>query len=358
MFDKLKGVEDRFKELERLLSDPGVVQDRDAYQKYIREHAEIAPIVAAFRAFKGVDRELDDSLGLLNDEDPEMKQMAAEEVDRLEKKKSRLEEELKILLIPKDPLDDKNVILEIRAGTGGDEAGLFAGDLFKMYQRYADGHGWKVEVMDHHTTGVGGLKEVIASVNGKGAYSRLKFESGTHRVQRVPTTETQGRIHTSAVTVAVLPEAEDVEVKIEPNDLKVDVYRSSGPGGQSVNTTDSAVRLTHLPTGLVVTCQDEKSQHKNKAKAMKVMRSRLFDQMVREQNEARSQNRKSQVGSGDRSERIRTYNFPQGRITDHRIGLTLYKLEAVLQGDVDAVIDPLITYYQSQALQHAESADA
>jgi peptide chain release factor 1 len=358
MFDKLKGVEDRFKELERLLSDPEVVQDRDAYQKYIREHAEIAPIVAAFREFKGVDRELDDSLDLLNDEDHEIKQMAAEEVDRLEKEKARLEEELKILLIPKDPLDDKNVILEIRAGTGGDEAGLFAGDLFKMYQRYADGHGWKVEVMDHHTTGVGGLKEVIASVNGKGAYSRLKFESGTHRVQRVPTTETQGRIHTSAVTVAVLPEAEDVEVNIEANELKVDVYRSSGPGGQSVNTTDSAVRLTHLPTGLVVTCQDEKSQHKNKAKAMKVMRSRLFDQMVREQNEARSQNRKSQVGSGDRSERIRTYNFPQGRITDHRIGLTLYKLETVLQGDVDAIIDPLITYYQSQALQHAESADA
>jgi peptide chain release factor 1 len=358
MFDKLKGVEDRFKELERLLSDPEVVQDRDAYQKYIREHADVAPIVTTFREFQGVDRELDDSLDLLNDEDPEMKQMAAEEVDRLEKEKVRLEEELKILLIPKDPLDDKNVILEIRAGTGGDEAGLFAGDLFKMYQRYADGRGWKVELMDHHTTGVGGLKEVIASVNGKGAYSRLKFESGTHRVQRVPTTETQGRIHTSAVTVAVLPEAEDIEVNIEANELKVDVYRSSGPGGQSVNTTDSAVRLTHLPTGLVVTCQDEKSQHKNKAKAMKVLRSRLFDQMVREQNEARSQNRKSQVGSGDRSERIRTYNFPQGRITDHRIGLTLYKLETVLQGDVDAVIDPLITHYQSQALQHAESADA
>lgn len=358
MFDKLKGVEDRFKELERLLSDPKVVQDRDAYQKYIREHAEISPVVAAFRQFKQVDRELDDSLDLLHDEDPEMKAMAAEEVERLETEKARLKEELKVLLIPKDPLDDKNVILEIRAGTGGDEAGLFAGDLFKMYQRYADGRGWKVEVMDHHATGVGGLKEIIASVNGKGAYSRLKFESGTHRVQRVPTTETQGRIHTSAVTVAVLPEAEEIELKIDPNEVKVDVYRSSGPGGQSVNTTDSAVRITHLPSGLVVTCQDEKSQHKNKAKALKVLRSRLFDQMVREQNEERSQNRKSQVGSGDRSERIRTYNFPQGRVTDHRIGLTLYKLDAVLQGDVDEVIDPLITHYQSQALQHAEGADA
>jgi peptide chain release factor 1 len=358
MFEKLKGVEDRFQELERLLSDPKVLGDREAYQKYIREHADISPVVVAFREFKRVDRELDDSLELLADDDPEMKKMAGEEVDRLEKEKARLKEELKILLVPKDPLDDKNVILEIRAGTGGDEAGLFAGDLFKMYQRYADARGWKVDVMDHHTTGVGGLKEIIANVSGKGAYSRLKFESGTHRVQRVPTTETQGRIHTSAVTVAVLPEAEEIEVKIEPNELKVDVFRSSGPGGQSVNTTDSAVRLTHLPTGLVVTCQDEKSQHKNKAKALKVLRSRLLDQMVGEQNEERSQNRRSQVGSGDRSERIRTYNFPQGRVTDHRIGLTLYKLETILQGDVDEVIDPLITYYQSQALQHADRVDA
>ncbi len=357
MFDKLKGVEDHSHELERLLSDPKVVQDRDAYQKYSREHAEISPVVAAFREFNRVDRELDDSLELMHDEDPEMKKMAGEEVDRLEREKERLQEELKILLVPKDPLDDKNVILEIRAGTGGDEAGLFAGDLFKMYQRYADARGWKVDVMDHHTTGVGGLKEIIANVNGKGAYSRLKFESGTHRVQRVPTTETQGRIHTSAVTVAVLPEAEEIEVNIDANELKVDVFRSSGPGGQSVNTTDSAVRITHLPSGLVVTCQDEKSQHKNKAKAMKVLRSRLLDQMVREQDEERSQNRRSQVGSGDRSERIRTYNFPQGRVTDHRIGLTLYKLESILQGDVDEVIDSLITYYQSQALQHAERVD-
>ena len=358
MFDKLKGVEDRFLELERLLSDPEVVQDRQAYQKYIREHADISPVVTAFRQYKHVDRELDDSLELLNDDDPEMKQMAAEEADRLEREKQRLQEALKILLIPKDPLDQKNVILEIRAGTGGDEAGLFAGDLFKMYQRYADARQWKVEVMDHHTTGVGGLKEIIANVSGKGAYSRLKFESGTHRVQRVPVTETQGRIHTSAVTVAVLPEAEEIELTIDPNEIKVDVYRSSGPGGQSVNTTDSAVRITHLPSGLVVTCQDEKSQHKNKAKALKVLRSRLFDQMVREQNEARSKTRKNQVGTGDRSQRIRTYNFPPGRVTDHRIGLTLYKLESILQGEVDEIIDPLITFYQSQALQHAESPDA
>jgi peptide chain release factor 1 len=357
MFDKLKGVEDRVQELERLLSDPKVVQDREAYQRYIREHAEISPVIGAYREFKQVDRELDDAIDLLNDDDPEMKKMAGEEIDRLENEKARLEEELKVLLIPKDPLDNKSVILEIRAGTGGDEAGLFAGDLFKMYQRYADSRGWKVDVMDHHATGVGGLKEIIANVNGKGAYSRLKYESGTHRVQRVPTTETQGRIHTSAVTVAVMPEAEEIEVKIDPNELKVDVYRSSGPGGQSVNTTDSAVRITHLPTGLVVTCQDEKSQHKNKAKAMKVLRSRLLDQMVREQDEQRSQDRRSQVGSGDRSERIRTYNFPQGRVTDHRIGLTLYRLEAILQGDVDEVIDSLVTHYQSQALQHAEHSD-
>jgi peptide chain release factor 1 len=357
MFEKLAGVEDRLQELEQMLSDPKVVNNREAYQRLIREHAEISPIIAVFREFKRVDRELDDSVELLHDEDPEIKKMAAEEIDRLENEKQRLTVELKSRLVPKDPLDEKNVILEIRAGTGGDEAGLFAGDLFKMYQRYADLRGWRVEVMDHHATGVGGIKEIIASVNGKGAYSRLRYESGTHRVQRVPTTETQGRIHTSAVTVAVLPEAEEVEVHIDPNELKVDVFRSSGPGGQSVNTTDSAVRITHLPSGLVVICQDEKSQHKNKAKAEKVLRARLLDQMVREQNEQRARNRKNQVGSGDRSERIRTYNFPQARVTDHRIGLTLYRLESILQGQVDEIIDPLITFYQSQALQHAEHVD-
>jgi peptide chain release factor 1 len=354
MFDKLRGVEERFIKLESLLSDPKVVQDRAAYQKYAREHAEINEIVNNFRAYQKVDAELDESLELLKDSDPEIKSLAKEEIERLNEEKTRLEHTLKTLLIPKDPMDEKNVLLEVRAGTGGDEAGLFAGDLFKMYSRYAEERHWGIEIMSHHTTGVGGLKEIIALVKGRGAYSRLKYESGTHRVQRVPVTETQGRIHTSAVTVAVLPEAEDVEVDIDPGDLRVDVFRSTGPGGQSVNTTDSAVRITHLPSGLVVTCQDEKSQHKNKAKALKVLRARLLDRMIQEQNDQRSQERKSQVGTGDRSGRIRTYNFPQGRVTDHRIGLTLYRLESILQGDIDEVIDSLITYYQSQALQHVD----
>ena len=354
MFDKLKGVEERFCQLESLLSDPKVLQDREMYNKYAREHAEISEIVNVFRDYKRIDQELDESLELLKDSDPEIKNLAKDEIDRLTSEKEGLELQLKQLLIPKDPLDQKNVLLEIRAGTGGDEAGLFAGDLFKMYSRYAETQDWQIEVMSHHTTGVGGLKEIVALVKGKRVYSRLKYESGTHRVQRVPTTEAQGRIHTSAVTVAVLPEAEDVEVAIDPGELRVDVFRSSGPGGQSVNTTDSAVRITHLPTGLVVTCQDEKSQHKNKAKALKVLRARLLDQMVQDQNAKRSQERKNQVGSGDRSERIRTYNFPQGRVTDHRIGLTLYKLDAIMQGDIDEVIDALVTYYQSQALQHVQ----
>jgi peptide chain release factor 1 len=354
MFEKLKGVEDRFCRLETLLSDPEVLQDRTAYQKYAREHADLAEIVNVFRSYKQTDQEMDDSLELLKDSDPEIKSLAKEEIDRLSERKEQFEAQLKQLLIPKDPLDGKNVLLEIRAGTGGDEAGLFAADLYKMYSRYAEARNWKVDVMDHHTTGVGGLKEIIALVKGKGAYSRFKYESGTHRVQRVPTTETQGRIHTSAVTVAVLPEADDVEVEVDPSALRIDVFRSTGPGGQSVNTTDSAVRITHLPTGLVVTCQDEKSQHKNKAKAMKVLRARLLDQKIQEQNAQRSQERKNQVGSGDRSERIRTYNFPQGRVTDHRVGLTLYKLDQILQGEVDEIIEALITYYQSQSLQNAE----
>jgi peptide chain release factor 1 len=354
MFDKLAGVEKRHTELEQLLSDPDVVKDLDAYQQYAREHSDVTKIITPYRDYKSVLKELEGSMALLRDGDPEIKELAREEVDALNQRKADLEKELKKLLMPKDPNDAKNVLLEIRAGTGGDEAALFAADLYRMYSRYAETRGWKIEVMTHHPTGVGGLKEIIAMVQGRGAYSRLKYESGTHRVQRVPETETQGRIHTSAVTVAVLPEAEDVEIHIDPGEIKVDVYRATGPGGQSVNTTDSAVRLTHLPTGLVVTCQDEKSQLKNKTKAMKVLRARLLDQKQREQDEKRSEERKSQIGSGDRSGRIRTYNYPQGRVTDHRIGLTLYKLETILQGDLDVVIDELTTFYQARALQHDE----
>ncbi|MEA1899417.1 MAG: peptide chain release factor 1, partial [Thermodesulfobacteriota bacterium] len=305
--------------------------------------------------YKQIIEELEDSSELLKDADSEIKKLAREEVNSLSTEREKREKELKKLLIPKDPLDVKNVLIEIRAGTGGEEASLFANDLFRMYSRYAENRSWKVEIMNHHTMGSGGLKEIVAMIHGKGAYNRFKYESGTHRVQRVPTTETQGRIHTSAVTVAVLPEAEEVEVHIDPGEIKVDVYRSSGPGGQSVNTTDSAVRITHLPTGLVVTCQDEKSQLKNKNRAMKVLRARLLDSKIRDQNEKRSEERKSQIGSGDRSERIRTYNFPQGRVTDHRIGLTLYKLESIMQGDMDDIIDQLTTFYQTQALQNAES---
>jgi len=355
MFDKLAGVEQRFLEIEKILSDPAVVNDREAYQKYAREHSDLDKIVGAFREYRQTVQDLKGSMELLEDSEPEIKEMAKSEIETLTAEKERLEETLKSLLAPKDPNDDKNVIVEIRAGTGGEEAALFASDLFRMYGKYAEYRRWKVEVLSQHVTGVGGFKEIIAMVHGKGAYSRFKFESGTHRVQRVPTTETQGRIHTSAVTVAVLPEADEVELHIDPNEIKVDVYRSTGPGGQSVNTTDSAVRLTHLPTGMVVTCQDEKSQLKNKNKAMKVLRARLLDHMIAEQNEKRSEERKSQIGSGDRSGRIRTYNFPQGRVTDHRIGLTLYKLENILEGDIDEVIDALTTYYRAQALQNAES---
>jgi peptide chain release factor 1 len=355
MFDKLKGVETRYQEVERLLSDPDTLRDRGAFERCSREHAELAPIVDAYREYLQIADQIRDNRELLRDADPEIKNLAREEIAELTARQEALEEALKRMLVPKDPNDEKNVIVEIRAGTGGEEAALFAADLFRMYSRYAEHQNWKLEIMSQHATGTGGFKEIIAMFQGDGVYSRMKYESGTHRVQRVPTTETQGRIHTSAVTVAVLPEAEEVDVHIDPGEIKVDVYRSTGPGGQSVNTTDSAVRITHLPSGLVVTCQDEKSQHKNKAKALKVLRARLLDLMERDQNAKRSQERKSQIGDGDRSGRIRTYNFPQGRVTDHRIGLTLYQLEAVLQGDVDPLIEALTTHYQAQALQHAES---
>ena len=360
MFDKLTGVEERFMKIEKLLSDPVLIKDQDAYRKHTKEHAELSKIVSVFREYKQVAENIRESKELLNDSDEDIKELASEDLRHLDERSKKLERELKWLLVPKDPNDEKNIVLEIRAGTGGEEAGLFAAELFQMYSRYADSLGWKVEVLSKHVTGVGGLKEIIASVQGKGAYSCLKYESGTHRVQRVPVTESQGRIHTSAVTVAVLPEAEDVDVKIDADDIRVDVFRSTGPGGQSVNTTDSAIRITHLPTGLVVSCQDEKSQHKNRAKAMKVLRARLYDKMVSEQNEKISADRRSQVGSGDRSERIRTFNFPQGRVTDHRVGLTLYKLENILQGNIGEIIDVLITHYQALAIQHveAESRDA
>ena len=354
MFSNLEGVEERFQEIENLLGDPDIIKDQATYQKHVREHAELNKIVTVYRAYKKILADIEESQALLQDGDADIKELAREELAELRRREDELEQDLRLRLLPKDPNDEKNVVLEIRAGTGGEEAALFAADLFRMYGRYAESRNWKVEVLTHHPTGVGGIKEIIALVQGRGAYSALKYESGTHRVQRVPTTETQGRIHTSAVTVAVLPEAEDVEVEIDPGDLKVDVFRSSGPGGQSVNTTDSAVRITHLPSGLVVTCQDEKSQLKNKNKALKVLRARLLDRMTSEQDEERSQQRKNQVGSGDRSERIRTYNYPQGRVTDHRIGLTLYRLESILQGDIQEIVQELATHYQSQALQHAE----
>ncbi|HOT48494.1 MAG TPA: peptide chain release factor 1 [Syntrophales bacterium] len=352
MFQRIKDIENRYGELERLLSDPAVIANRAEYQKLSKEHADLTPLIETFRDYEKTGRQLDEAQQMLREGDEELRELAKEEIPTLKTKVEELEKRLTILLLPKDPNDEKNVILEIRAGTGGDEAGLFAADLFRMYARFAEMSGWRVEALSSSAaSGMGGFKEVIALVEGRGAYSRLKYESGVHRVQRVPVTEAQGRIHTSAVTVAVLPEAEEVEVQIDPNDIRVDVFRSGGHGGQSVNTTDSAVRVTHLPTGLVVSCQDEKSQLKNKAKALKVLRARLLDKMQAESDAQMSEARRKQVGSGDRSERIRTYNFPQGRVTDHRIGLTLYNLQAILDGDLQPVIDALATHYQTEELK-------
>jgi peptide chain release factor 1 len=350
MYDKLENIESRYFELEKALSDPETIANHREYQRFAKEHADLTPCVQTFRKHRELSTRLEENRELLTDSDPEIRQLAQEDSSQLEAELGRLQEELKQLLTPKDPNDDKNVILEIRAGTGGDEAALFAADLFRMYAKYAELTGWKVDILNSHDTGIGGFKEVIFSVSGHSAYGRLKYESGVHRVQRVPTTESQGRIHTSAVTVAVLPEAEEVEVEIEPNDIRIDVFRSSGPGGQSVNTTDSAVRITHLSTGLVVSCQDEKSQHKNKAKALKVLRARLLDIMQQEQRDKTAEDRKSQVGTGDRSERIRTYNFPQNRVTDHRINLTLYKLDEILQGEINSIIDPLSTHFKAESI--------
>ena len=350
MLNKLEEVVDRFREVEGLLSDPTVVNDQNRYRALTKEHAELVDVVSSYDRYCQVRQELAGSQELLKDPDPDVRDMAGAEVADLQAEKNQIEAQLKLMLLPKDPNDSRNVILEVRAGTGGDEAALFAGDLFRMYTRYAENRGWTVELLSSAESEAGGFKEVIAMITGNGAYSRFKYESGTHRVQRVPETETQGRIHTSACTVAVLPEAEDVEIDIDPTDLRIDLFRASGAGGQHVNKTESAVRITHIPTGVVVSCQDEKSQHKNKAKAMKVLQSRLLDAMQAEQQARMAADRKSQVGSGDRSERIRTYNFPQGRCTDHRVGLTLYKLEAIMQGDLDEVIDTLTTHYQAEQM--------
>ncbi len=351
MIEKLKGIEERFIKIEQLLSDPEVLSDQKKYQGYLKEHGELNKIVPVFREYEGALEELEEAKELLRDDDPEMRAMAKEEIPGLEVQIRTLNESLNILLMPKDPRDGKNVILEIRAGTGGEEAGLFAGELFRMYTRYAESRNWNIEIIEKNPSSAGGFKEVVSMIRGKGAYSDFKYESGTHRVQRVPETETQGRVHTSAVTVAVLPEAEDVDIDINPADLKIDVFRSSGPGGQSVNTTDSAVRITHVPTGVTATCQDEKSQHKNRAKAMGVLKSRILDAKVREEDAKRAAERKGQVGTGDRSGRIRTYNFPQGRMTDHRIGLTLYKLDNIMEGDIQEIIDELRTHNQAEALK-------
>jgi len=351
MFEKLKGIEERFIKIEQLLSDPSVIADQKKYQEYLKEHGELNKVVPVFRAYEGALGELGEAKELLKDDDPDMRAMAKEEIPALESRIEALNADLNLLLMPKDPRDQKNVILEIRAGTGGEEAGLFAGNLFRMYSRFAEAKNWKIEIVEKNDSAAGGFKEVVSMIRGKGAYSEFKYESGTHRVQRVPETETQGRVHTSAVTVAVLPEAEDVDLDINPADLKIDVFRSSGPGGQSVNTTDSAVRITHVPTGVTATCQDEKSQHKNKAKAMNVLKSRILDAKIREEEAKRAAERKGQVGTGDRSGRIRTYNYPQGRMTDHRIGLTLYKLDNILEGDIQEIIDALRTHNQAESLK-------
>ena len=352
MFDKLDFILEKYEELSMKVSDPDVINNQPLWQKYIKEIGEMEPIVNKYKEYKAAKTNLNEAKEMLESGDEELRELAKMELSDLEDKIPEMESQLKILLLPKDPNDDKNVILEVRAGTGGEEAALFAQDLLRMYLRYAERRGWKAEIMDANDTGIGGIKEASVLIKGKGAYSRLKYESGTHRVQRVPETESSGRIHTSAATVAVLPEVDDVEVEINPNDVRVDVYRSSGNGGQCVNTTDSAVRLTHIPSGLVVTCQDEKSQIKNKEKAFKVLRSRLYDLKLQEQNDENSAERRSQVGSGDRSERIRTYNFPQGRVTDHRIGMTIYKLDGFLDGEIDEIVDGLITSDQAEKMKN------
>jgi len=352
MFERLDQIEARYDELTHQLASPEVISDSARYQKTAKAHSEIAPMVEKYREFKDLKKGIAESRAMLADEkDPEMRAYAQEELDKLEGRLAGVEQDLKVLLVPKDPNDEKDIILEIRAGTGGDEATLFAAELFRMYTRYAETQGWKVEVLSTSESSVGGLKEVIAMIQGQRVYSRLKYESGVHRVQRVPATEQQGRVHTSAVTVAVLPEAEEVDVKIDAKDLRIDTFCSSGPGGQSVNTTYSAVRITHIPTNTVVSCQDEKSQIKNREKGMRVLRSRLYEMEMQKQREAQAKERKAMVGSGDRSEKIRTYNFPQNRVTDHRIGLTIHQLQEVMDGKLQPLVEALVTHYQAEKLK-------
>lgn len=354
----LEDIAARYEELNRLLAQPDVASDPDQLRRYAREHARLESIVQAWRQQQQATQELEEAQELLKDDDEEMRALASAEIKRLEATLLTLDEDIKLLLLPTDPLDEKNTLLEIRAGTGGDEAGLFAGDLLRMYERYADRRGWRLELLSASTLPIGGFKEVIALVSGEDVYSRMKFEGGVHRVQRVPATESQGRIHTSACTVAIMPEADAVDVDIDDNDLRIDFYRASGAGGQHVNKTDSAVRITHLPTNTVVQCQDEKSQHKNKARAMKILASRLLERQLAAQHSEQSAARRAQVGSGDRSERIRTYNYPQNRVTDHRIGLTLYKLDGIVEGDLDHVLDPLLAHFQAEALKAMGLVDA
>lgn len=352
MFDKLDFITEKYDELAQKVSDPEIINNQPVWQKHVKEMGEMEPIVKKYKEYKKAKEDLAGAKEMLEDGDEEMRELAKMEISELEELIGEQEEQLKVLLLPKDPNDEKNVILEIRAGTGGEEAALFGADLLRMYSRYAERNNWKTEIIELNDTGLGGIKEAVLMIKGKGAYSRLKYESGAHRVQRVPETESSGRIHTSAATVAVLPEVDDVEVDLNPNDVRVDVYRASGNGGQCVNTTDSAVRLTHEPTGLVVTCQDEKSQIKNKEKAFKVLKARLYDLKMQEQSKEIADQRKSMVGSGDRSERIRTYNFPQGRVSDHRINMTLYKLDSFLDGDLDEIIDGLITSDQAEKMKN------